>query len=99
MELSVASGAVDGDQGGEDAHQEEDQHHVLREPDILLLNPGRAAATEEIILRDVELSATKATSGPRLLQGLNVVLINYPGIDAELKWINFTFRLSINILF
>ena len=35
MELSVASGAVDGDQGGEDAHQEEDQHHVLREPNVL----------------------------------------------------------------
>ena len=36
MELSVASGAVDGDQGGEDAHQEEDQHHVLREPNVLV---------------------------------------------------------------
>ena len=35
LELSVASGAVDGDQGGEDAHQEEDQHHVLREPNVL----------------------------------------------------------------
>ena len=35
MELSVASGAVDGDKGGEDAHQEEDQHHVLREPNVL----------------------------------------------------------------
>ena len=35
MELSVASGAVDGDKSGEDAHQEEDQHHVLREPNVL----------------------------------------------------------------
>ena len=35
LELSVASGAVDGDKGGEDAHQEEDQHHVLREPNVL----------------------------------------------------------------
>ena len=36
LELSVASGAVDGDKGGEDAHQEEDQHHVLREPNVLV---------------------------------------------------------------
>ena len=35
LELSVASGAVDGDKSGEDAHQEEDQHHVLREPNVL----------------------------------------------------------------
>ena len=31
----VASCPVDGDESGEDADQEQDQHHVLSEPDIL----------------------------------------------------------------
>ena len=35
LKLPVASGPVHRDQGGEDADKEEDEHHVLREPDVL----------------------------------------------------------------
>ena len=35
LELPVASGAVHGDECGEYAHKEENQHHVLGEPDVL----------------------------------------------------------------
>ena len=89
----VAGRPVDRHQRGEDADQEEDEHHVLREPDILLLDPGRPPGTEIEILGVIEGSATEAAARPRLLQGLNVVLIDYPGVDAELKVI----RLMVNI--
>ena len=35
LELSVASGAVHGDECGEYTDKEENQHHVLGEPDVL----------------------------------------------------------------
>ena len=62
MELSVASGAVDGDQGGEDAHQEEDQHHVLREPNVLggegmVMVKGRRRRTTKESKNDVGMSS------------------------------------------
>ena len=96
----VLQGAVTGrpvhrHQRGEDTDQEQDEHHVLGEPDILLLDPGRPPGTEVEILGVIEGSATEAAASPRLLQGLNVVLIDYPGVDAELKLI----MLMVNIKF
>ena len=88
----VARRPVDRDQGGEDADQEEDEHHVLSEPDVLLLNTGRTSAAKEIILGVVEGSATESPARPRLLQRLNVVLINHPGVDTELKLPRLTFN-------
>ena len=38
VSLPVAGGAVHGDQGGEDTHQEQDQHHVLRKPVAIVLS-------------------------------------------------------------
>ena len=38
VSLPVAGGAVHGDQGGEDTHQEQDQHHVLRKPAAIVLS-------------------------------------------------------------
>ena len=35
LELPVAGGPVHSDEGGEDADQEEDQHHVFSKPDVL----------------------------------------------------------------
>ena len=75
---------MDRHEGGEDADQEQDQHHVLSKPDVLRLYPGRSSASKEIFL-GVELSAAKSPAGPRLLQRLNVVLVDDPGVDAELK--------------
>ena len=35
LELPVAGGSVDCDEGGQDADEEEDQHHVLGKPNVL----------------------------------------------------------------
>ena len=84
----VAGRSVNRHEGGEDADQEEDEHHVLSEPNVLLLHPGRSSSSEEIFLC-VKLPATESTPCPRLLQGLNVILIDHPGVDTKLKWIHF----------
>jgi len=50
LDRSVTRGPVHRDQRGEDADQEQDQHHVLREPYVLLLDPGRPPAREEVVI-------------------------------------------------
>ena len=49
MFIPVASCPVDCDQGGKDADQEQDQHHVLSKADVLLLDPGTVAVTKYLI--------------------------------------------------
>ena len=46
--LPVARRPVDGDQGGQDADQEEDQHHILT---VCIVLPSWPTGTEVIILR------------------------------------------------
>ena len=91
LKRPVASRPVHRHEGGEDADQEQDKHHVLSEPNVLLLHPGRPSAPEEIFL-GVKLPATESSACPRLLQGLDVILIDHPGVDTKLKLSSFIIR-------
>ena len=63
----VAGRPVDSDEGGQDADQEQDQHHVLGKPDVLLLDPRRSSASEEVFL-SVKLPAAETSPSPGLFQ-------------------------------
>ena len=80
--LPVARSPVDGDQGGQDADQEEDQHHILT---ICIVLPGWPAGTEVIILRIKTSPITpEPSSSPGSIQVRQVVVVDYPCIYTEL---------------
>jgi hypothetical protein len=73
------------DQGGEYADEEEDEHHVLGKPDVLLMNPGRSSASKEILVcvEIVPPVTPEAPTSARLVQ-VQHVLLDHPTVDAQL---------------
>ena len=69
-------------QGGQYANKEEDQHHVLAKCSVLSrLSPP----TEEIFLIVKASSvALEPSPSPGFIQILQVVVVNYPGINTKL---------------
>jgi hypothetical protein len=75
----VACSPVNSHQGGQYANKEEDQHHVLAKCIVL----SRWTPPTEVILL-VSTVAFEPSPGPWLIQILQVVVVNYPGINAKL---------------
>ena len=71
------------DQSGEDADQEQYQHHVLCKPNVLLLHAGTVSVAEEVI-HGVKVPASESTPCPRLIETLEVVLVDVVEVNTEL---------------
>ena len=83
----VTRSPVNSHQGGQYANKEEDQHHVLAKCIVL---SRRSPATEEIFLViKVSSVASEPSSGPWFIQILQVVVVNYPGINTKLMCFRF----------
>ena len=87
--LPVARSPVNGDQGGQDAHQEEHQHHIFT---ICIVLPGWPACTEVIII-GIKTSpvAPQSSTSPWPIQVREVVVVDYPGIHTELVSARFVY--------
>ena len=80
---------MDGDQGGQDADQEEDQHHILT---VCIVLPSWPAGTEVIILRIRSPPVTpQSSTSPGTIQVREVVVVDYPGIYTELVGSSFVY--------
>jgi len=85
LELPVAGGSVDCDEGGQDADEEEDQHHVLGKPNVLLMNTRGSAASKEIFVcvEIVPPVAPEASASAWLVQ-VHYMLLDHPTVNAQL---------------
>ena len=73
------------EEGGKDTDEEEDKHHVLPETNVLLVTSGRTSAAEEILLGvEVPPATPETPARPRLVQLIEVLVVDHPSVDAKL---------------
>ena len=78
----VACSPVNCHQGGQYAHKEHHQHHVLTK--CTVLSRWTPPAEEIFLIFKVSSVASEPSSSLWLIQILKVVVVNYPGINTEL---------------
>jgi hypothetical protein len=95
----VTCGPVNSHQGGQYAHKEEDQHHILAK--CIVLSRWTSSAEEIFLIVKVSSVTSEPSPGPWFIQILQVVVVNYPGINTELmsfrlipSWRKLTAKLS-----
>ena len=78
----VACSPVNSHQGGQYAHKEEDQHHVLAK--CIVLSWWTPPTEEIFFIFKVSSVASEPSSCPWFIQILQVVVVDNPGINTEL---------------
>ena len=83
----VTSSSMHGYKRGKNANQKQNQHHVFRKSDILLLNPRRPSAFKEIIF-GIESPTPETSTCSWFIEGsqrCNMMLVDDPCINTQLK--------------
>ena len=78
----VTCSPVNSHQSGQYANKEEDQHHVLAK--CIVLSMWTPPAEEIFLFFKVSSVASESSPSPWFIQILQVIVVNYPGINTKL---------------